>query len=216
VVVELAKVNSRLEVAAEGQEELRRQVEKLSSSFLRGDLEVGTRIDELMARSIKSRDEYDELRDRLQEAEAAIAQGPAPMVTVERAPAAPSWASELAGLQNVNAGKRWNAVQALGDSGDPAVVPHLIPVITDSDTFVRMAVCRVFGDLGSPVAVDALITTLQDEEGAVREAAMVSLHAITGRNFHFDPEASTAEREKKVKAWSKWWAKAKEEYSREA
>ena len=49
-------------------------------------------------------------------------------------------------------------------------------------------------------------------EAVVREAAMVSLHAITGRNFRFDPMAGPADRAKKVKAWRQWWEKAKDEY----
>ena len=73
-------------------------------------------------------------------------------------------------------------------------------------------VTRVLGDLDSPEAIEPLIDTLEDEDPAVREMAMVSLRAITGRNFKFDAVASPADRAKKVKAWRQWWKKAQEEF----
>lgn len=210
---EVATMRTELERAMGSQQTLADELRKVMGELAESDLEVGERLDELMARTIKSREEYALLDDRLVEAETAIASGAmAPPPPVEVSPAAPGWAGELAGLSSENAGKRWNAVTALGDTGDPAVVPHLVPLISDTDVFVRMAVARVFGDLGAPEAIDALISALEDEEAVVREAAMVSLHAITGRNFRFDPMASAAERAKKVKEWRRWWEKARSEY----
>ncbi len=210
---ELATLRGEVETAMGAQQALSDELRKTMDELTESDLEVGERLDELVARTIKSREEFALLFDRLVEAETAIASGAmAPPPPVAVSPAAPEWAGELAGLSSENAGKRWNAVTALGDTGDPAVVPHLVPLISDTDVFVRMAVARVFGDLGAPEAIDALIAALEDEEAVVREAAMVSLHAITGRNFRFDPMASAAVRAKKVKEWRTWWEKARSEY----
>lgn len=211
---EVAVLRNELQAALGEQltlaEELRAEMVRVTDS----NAAVGERLDELVARSIRSREEYGELSSRLVAVEGELARGAAAVAapTVERAPAPPAWAKELAGLESESAGERWNAVTALGDTGDPAVVPHLVPLIGDPDVFVRMAVARVFGDLGAPEAVDSLIFALEDEEAVVREAAMVSLHAITGRDFRFDPMAGAAERAKKVKAWREWWEKARSEY----
>lgn len=192
--------------------ELEQQLGEIVADHQDGLLDAGRRFDDLTARAIRSREELDNLRDRLDEAETTLAQGVPALVAAVADPVAPKWAVELADLASSNAGSRWNAVTALGETGDPGVIPYLTPVLKDQDVFVRMAVARVLGDLGAPEAIEPLIGALEDEEPVVREAAMVSLHAITGRNFHFDPMASTAEREKKIKAWRQWWAKARADY----
>jgi HEAT repeat protein len=102
-------------------------------------------------------------------------------------------------------------VQALGDTDDPEVVPHLVPMLDDADIFVRMAACRHLGDLGSVTAIPALIDTLEDEEASVREAALVSLRGLSGQSIPFDPMARDGDRSKRVKAWREWWEQASKE-----
>ena len=125
-------------------------------------------------------------------------------------PAAPAWTPHVADLENPNAGRRWEAVDALGAARDPAVVPHVLPRLKDEDVFVRMAAARVLGDLVAPAAVGALIDALEDGEAAVREAALGALRRITAKDLRFDPLAGEAERAKRVKAWREWWAKEQE------
>jgi HEAT repeat protein len=120
---------------------------------------------------------------------------------------APAWQGLLADLASPLAGTRLQAVDALGETKDPAVVPHLLPILKDPDIFVRMSVARVLGDLGSLDAVPALIDALEDPEAAVREASIVALKQMTGRDFRFDPLGPEAERAKRVKAWRDWWEK---------
>ena len=117
----------------------------------------------------------------------------------------PGWTALLEELKSPSSGARWSAVQALGDTADPAVAPHLVPMLADTDIFVRMATARVLGDLAAPAGVPALIDALEDQEASVREAAVVSLRSITGKNFKFDPTAGDSERSKRVKAWRDWW-----------
>ncbi len=92
-------------------------------------------------------------------------------------------------------------------TADPAVVPHLIPVLDDDDTFVRMAVARVLGDLGGDEAVSPLIDTLSDPAESVRDAAVASLRQITNQNFRFDPLGKESDRTKRIRAWRDWWEK---------
>jgi len=120
----------------------------------------------------------------------------------------PRWQSWLTDLASQDSGTRWQAVQSLGGTRDPAVVPHLIPVLGDADIFVRMATARILGDLGSATAIPALIDALEDEEASVRDAVLVSLRGLSGQNIPFDPNAREAERQKRVKAWRDWWDQA--------
>ncbi|MDA1264732.1 MAG: HEAT repeat domain-containing protein [Planctomycetota bacterium] len=123
------------------------------------------------------------------------------------APTAKAWQSVLADLKHSNAGIRLDAIYALGETGDADVIPHLIPMLSDADLFVRMATARMLEDLNARAGVPGLIDALEDNQSAVREAAMVALRKITSRNFGFEPMASPAERVKRVKAWRDWWKK---------
>jgi hypothetical protein len=185
---------------------------RLGEDVRDGELAAGRRIDDLLAQSMKSRQALDSLASRLQQTEVAQAQrGTSGSVPVPQ-PQGPKYAAQIGDLASNAASTRWNAVQSLGETGDPEVVPFLVPLLADSDVFVRMAVARVFGDLASPLAIEPLIEALEDEESVMREAAMAALHIITGRDFRFDPFAKPAERAKRVEAWRAWWKKAKDEY----
>jgi HEAT repeat protein len=115
------------------------------------------------------------------------------------------WVGDLA---SPDSGTRWQAVQSLGGTRQASVVPHLVPMLKDSDIFVRMATCRHLGDLGSVQAIPALIDTLEDEEASVREAALVALRGLSGQSIPFDPLARDGDRSKRVKAWRDWWEDA--------
>jgi len=117
----------------------------------------------------------------------------------------PGWYSHLPELKDASAGNRWNAVTVLGDTGDPRVVPHLLPMLSDEDVFVRMATARVLGDLGIPAAIPALIKALSDEQAAVREASVVALRVLSGKDFRFDPLGKETDRAKAQGSWRKWW-----------
>jgi HEAT repeat protein len=149
------------------------------------------------------------MAEKLFDLERRPAAAPPPAATApQAAPAAAdpaAWTALALELKSPSSGARWSAVQALGDTRDLAVVPHLLPMLKDADIFVRMATARVLGDLASRDAVPSLIDALEDEEPSVREQASVSLRAITGKDFKFDPTANEAERAKKVKAWRDWW-----------
>lgn len=118
----------------------------------------------------------------------------------------PGWLSLLDDLGSENSGVRWNAVEDLGHTADVGVVPHLIPVLQDEDTFVRMAAARVLGGLGSDASIGPLIDALADPAPSVRDAAVSSLRLLTSQNFRFDPLGKETERAKRLRAWRDWHA----------
>lgn len=171
-------------------------------------LAIEKRFDEMSARIAKADDDRRALATRLAAAEsAAPAEKPVAAPAVVVAPPA-VWKKFLPDLTSAEETVRWDAVSALGDSNDPAVVPHIVPMLKDPTWVVRMAAARVLGEkLRAREAVPALIEALDDTEPAVRESAWIALRAITGKDFKFDSSAPEAERSKRVKAWSDWWKK---------
>ena len=125
----------------------------------------------------------------------------------------PSWVSHLPELKDASAGNRWNAVTVLGETEDPRVVSYLLPMLDDEDVFVRMATARVLGDLDSFEAVPGLIDALSDSQAAVREAAVVALRILSGKDFRFDPLGKEGDRNKAQSSWRKWWADNSEDAS---
>ncbi|NUP96134.1 MAG: HEAT repeat domain-containing protein, partial [Planctomycetaceae bacterium] len=126
----------------------------------------------------------------------------------------PSWWPLVQQLKNESVSERYGALVALAATRDPAAAQHVLPLLSDQDIFLRMAAARTLGDLGNPIAVEPLIQTLEDSEGVVREAAYLSLRAITRRDLPFDAQSNdAAERAKRVKAWREWWDKEKPKFA---
>ncbi|MEM7309616.1 MAG: HEAT repeat domain-containing protein, partial [Planctomycetota bacterium] len=195
---EIAALGERLAVTAgftDGLAQHDRQIEELADTITEIRADIGVIAEKVV-----------ELEQRGVAAAAA-----APVVPVVPMEEQPVWMTSVQELASPSAGERWGAVQALGDTGDVGVVPHLLPMLKDSDIFVRMATARVLGDLAAPEGVPALIDALEDSEATVREAAVVSLRSITGKDFKFDPNAKDGDRAKRVKAWCDWWRREGED-----
>jgi hypothetical protein len=174
-----------------------------------GDIDLEKRLQELSSRLAKGEDDMNALTARLLAVEstpvpAAVAVAPAP---VQPDASQPAWTAQLEGLKSDSNSVRWEAVTGLGATKDPETVPHLLPMLKDSDVFVRMATARVLGEMQAKPAVGALIDSLEDSETAVREAAYIALRTITGKDLKFDPQAIDVERAKRVKAWREWLKK---------
>ena len=178
-----------------------------------GDTDRERKLAELSARIARNEDGERALIQRLSSVEQSLQAAAQPAATISAAPAAnagPGWKSLALDLASPNSGTRWQAVDSLGQTHDLQVVPLLIPMLKDSDVFVRMATARVLGDLNANEAVAALIDALEDVEAPVREASFGALRIITKKDLRFDPLANEAERAKKVKAWREWWKKVEE------
>ena len=181
-----------------------------SSAEDRRILEVGATEAKIAAGLAKSgvdsmKEGLDYLTDRVIALEEVLEGGLAGASDADSGRRQPSWYSQLSELKDASAGNRWNAVTVLGDTGDSRVVPHLLPMLADEDVFVRMATARVLGDMGIPSAIPGLIDALSDGQPAVREAAVVALRVISGKDFRFDPLGKDADRRKAQGSWKKWW-----------
>ena len=196
-------------------------LDALKSETSSGQSNWAQRIDEISKRVAKQEDDFRSQAEKLAQVEELAMNPP---VTAAPAPAgAPvepqvaAWRALLPDLANANSGLRWQAVDGLGQSGDPETIPHLLPMLKDADVFVRMAAARVLGNLNSDPAVlvfdpsvAALIDALEDADSPVREAALVALHQITGRDFQFDPQGNEGDRTRKLKSIRDWWKRTTE------
>jgi HEAT repeat protein len=102
-------------------------------------------------------------------------------------------------------------------SNDPDVVDTLIANMrNDSNPLFRdKAACALADDqihLTEPQKLrlfGALIEALHDDKYDVRRIAMLALQIHTGQTKGFDPGASSADREQKIKVWQTWLAQYK-------
>src|SRR5262245_29581114 len=80
-------------------------------------------------------------------------------------------------LEDPDSETRISVIWALGSSGDPAVVPRLIPLYTaqDADAGIRKMVVYALGALPGDAQVYTLRTALQDAAADVRWNAAVAL-----------------------------------------
>jgi HEAT repeat protein len=190
--------------------DLGQKIDELREASQTRGAELDRKNDEMSHRLAKGEDDNRAILDRLAKLEDVAAHPPIPTATAS-APTASRWSALVADLQSPKAATRWQAVDQIGQAADPEAVPYLLPMLKDTDVFVRMATARVLGDLKATTAVPPLIDSLEDVEPAVREAALGSLRALTGKDLRFDPMASESDRAKKVKAWRDWWKKVEDE-----
>lgn len=74
---------------------------------------------------------------------------------------------------------RRDAVLALGDRRDPALVPRLVRVLTgDRSMRVRAAAAEALGWIGDPAAIPDLQAALDDSYGAVQTTARAALQRL--------------------------------------
>jgi HEAT repeat protein len=80
-------------------------------------------------------------------------------------------------LDDPDSETRISVIWALGSSGDPAVVPHLIPLYQapDADAGIRKMVVYALGALPGDAQIDTLRTALEDNTPDVRWNAAVAL-----------------------------------------
>ena len=91
-------------------------------------------------------------------------------------------------LDSSNATVRRNAAWAIGELTNmppgerDGAVPRLISLLTDQDSWVRMASARALGELRHRSAVPALVGNLVDEDARVRELAIWALSELKDKS----------------------------------
>jgi len=106
--------------------------------------------------------------------------------------------------------ERWEAVDQIRRRRDKALVPYVLPLLDDRDTFVRAQAIYTLGELRAFVAVAKLVKLLRDDELMIREESLTSLVVITGQNFRFDVDGSRSVREKGIRRWETWLVENKD------
>jgi hypothetical protein len=90
----------------------------------------------------------------------------------------PAMEALIAGLDDKDAGLRWQCVLALGETGDGHAVEPLARALKDKDMRVREAAAQALGKIGDNRAAGALVEALSDSDRYVREFAANSLGDI--------------------------------------
>ena len=228
---DLDRIEGRFAAFFQGAEE---SSQKLAAIAM-GLADARTAVDALrksVERAGESRPDYgpalDDLRQQLQQQAAAIADLAAkpraaavddaassmPKESVPQPnPAAdglpPALAHQIGRLADADEGARFEAVDELLRSKDARVLPSLLPMAKDSDTFVRRLVVEGLRDFSSRETVDALVVALADPEQIVRSSAWISLKAMTNQDLPFDASASREARQKAQAKWQEWWEKSR-------
>ncbi len=196
---ELQEAQTRSTQERQAQETER--VDALRRSFEAQLLERERRIEEMGMRVARAEDGMRELQmrfDVLAQAAQELRETPGP--PQPSLPQDAAWHALLPRLKDENPSVRWQTVDELSRTGDPAVLEHVVMALADTDLFVRMRAASALGELKLEAALPAILDAMGDAEPMVREAACQSLKLLTGRDPRFDPSASDAEREKRLRA----------------
>jgi HEAT repeat protein len=81
-------------------------------------------------------------------------------------------------LRNDSPKTRREAADALGEAGNAAASPYIVPLLKDKDDYVRQAAARAMGELKANEAVTPLIEALKDPDSYVRSYAIWALGEI--------------------------------------
>jgi hypothetical protein len=108
------------------------------------------------------------------------------------------------GLQDKDAGRRFDAVDKVLKGRFKQLAPNLLPLLEDEDPFVRMRAMQALGDFNYADAVPALFEVIDDSSITVRKTAAEQLVRLTGYDPGFDARAGKPERDKAVKKWRDW------------
>jgi HEAT repeat protein len=202
------------------------QVESIRTALT--SIQQETRV--LVATAVDYRPLFDELRSQLQRQATVLADlrampvalaGPGepaeaagarpPVVEPADGPAVPeALAAHVKKLGDADAAVRFEAVDALISSKNLAVLPRLLPMARDSDSFVRRLTIEGLLDFKHPDAVEELLVALGDSDVSVAETAWNSLKKLTGQKIPFDAAAPSKDaRQRAQQRWQEWWEKNK-------
>lgn len=134
-----------------------------------------------------------------------------PVAEVPVAPGLPeALVAHVKKLDNTDPAIRFEAVDALIGSKNPAVLKHLLPMARDADLYVRRLTVEGLRDFKQAEAVEQLIAALADSETTVAETAYGSLKKLTGQKIPFDAASPSKDtRLRGQQRWQEWWDKNK-------
>ncbi|MDQ7779213.1 MAG: HEAT repeat domain-containing protein [Planctomycetota bacterium] len=112
-------------------------------------------------------------------------------------------------LADKNEQVRALAVDALGTLADPATIPKIGALTSDPSSRVAVSALRALGQFTPRDAVPYLIDSLNAAYEGVRYQAAQVLSELTGFDFGFRAEGTSAEREQAARHWASWWETAR-------
>jgi hypothetical protein len=138
---------------------------------------------------------------------------PAPAPARAETPGAPALPDALAEqvkkLKSPDPAVRFEAVDELLRSKNALILPHLLPIARDTDSFVRRLTVEGLRDFKKPEVVEALLVALTDNDDLVSETAWRSLKEVTGQKIPFEASGTKDARARAVQRWQEWWEKNK-------
>ena len=84
-------------------------------------------------------------------------------------------------LQSDDHGIRMGGIGGLGETRSASAVPHLLPLLGDSDVQLRIRAVQALGQTGGASEIVAIEAMLNDSVGAVRDSAVEALAALRRR-----------------------------------
>ena len=137
----------------------------------------------------------------------------APATSPAETPGAPALPEALAEqvkkLKSPDPAVRFEAVDELLRSKNALILPHLLPIARDTDSFVRRLTVEGLRDFKRPEVVEALLVALTDNDDLVSETAWRSLKEVTGQKIPFEASGTKDARARAVQRWQEWWEKNK-------
>jgi hypothetical protein len=204
------------------QEQVRQQVESLRQvvAGLQQDVRA------VAKNAIDYRPLFDDLRQQMQRHGVALADlraasvapvgAPAPEASrppepSNATPAVPAPVAEaMRQLDSSDPAVRFEAVDKLLATKDLAVLPGLLPLTRDVDSFVRRLTVEGLREFKHATAVEALLAALLDTDENVRETAWESLKVLTNQKLAFDPLSKNKDvLQRGHQRWLEWWEKNK-------
>ena len=89
-------------------------------------------------------------------------------------------ASLIEGLKNNELLIREASIKALGNIGDAAAVPHLIPLLQNKSIAIRLSTLKALENIGDPSVIPHFRTVAEkDPDTTVKKEAIIALD-----NFH--------------------------------
>ncbi len=184
---------------AKGQEAVRRDIKEVQVEVLRLGRELATKVAARRPMPVGGGDVVSKPAD------ASTSEEPGLVLPAELA-------AQVARLEDEDAGTRFEAVDQLILSKNPAVLPLLLGMLKDADPFVRRLTAEGLAKFKQAESVDALLATLADAESIVRHTAHGSLKKLTGQTIAFDPDGSASARSAAQRRWKDWWAKNRSKF----
>jgi len=222
IKTKLAQVEGDLKQA---NEQLRPQLDQVTKELgsvrreiggvMTATIDLGTRFDDL--RQKQQRGVADLLvaieKDGARGAGTANPEPAAPAAAPAATPGAPALPEALAEqvkkLKSADPAVRFEAVDELLRSKNALILPHLLPIARDTDSFVRRLTVEGLRDFKKPEVVEALLVALTDNDDLVSETAWRSLKEVTGQKIPFEASGTKDARARAVQRWQEWWEKNK-------